>query len=215
MQTSRFILNFKIFLYNYKNSTKVNYMKNILTLLTLLIISIIITSCSKTPFKAQEPKEKEALVYIYVASPNGINVSNRNPSYKISINDKNIDEYLGEEEYIALDLKPKFTKISAIRADIEKQSLELNLKSGKSYYIRVRSFSDDFAKFDIESIKEDIALKEISITLNAKIKKTQEDKTEIQKVSKLQEIEKAHELKEKGILSDEEFNVLKKEILAK
>lgn len=169
-------------------------------------------SCAKTPFKAQETLENKALVYIYVKTPEGLNDSNRYPQYSIKIDGKYIDGDISHEEYITLDLDPADIEISAIRATIEAQSLKLNLKAGSTYYLRIKSFSDDFAEFNFEELPKSIALEEIKVTKNVTPK--EEEKVEaIQTLSMPDEIEKAYELKEKGILNNQEFEKLKADIL--
>ena len=169
-------------------------------------------SCSKTPFKVQETLENKALVYIYVKTPEGLNDSNRYPKYSIKIDGKYVDGEIDHEEYIALNLDSADIKISAIRATIEVQSLKINLKAGSTYYLRIKSFSDDFAKFNFEELPKNIAFEEILSTQNVTPK--EEEKVQvIQTLSKSDEIQKAYDLKEKGILSNEEFEKLKADIL--
>ena len=169
-------------------------------------------SCSKSPFKPQETLENKALVYIYVKTPEGLNDSNRYPKYSIKIDGKYVDGDMGQEEYIALNLDPSEIELFAIRADIEIQSLKLDLKAGATYYLRIRSFSDDFAEFNFEELPKSIAFEEIIVTKNVTPKEEKKEQT-MQTLSKTDEIQKAYELKEKGILSNEEFEKLKADIL--
>ena len=189
---------------------------NIIKIIITISLSLVFLGCAdKAPFKTQESLVDKALVYIYVKNPEGLNDSNRYPRYSIKIDSKLLDVDIQHEEYIALYLDASKIEISAIRATIEVQSLKLNLKAGSTYYLRVKSFSDDFAEFNFEEIPENVALKEIEFTTDARVKEDNEEKKVqvIQNLSKSDEIQKAYELKEKGILSDEEFLKLKAEIL--
>ena len=135
-------------------------------------------------------------------------------------------------EYKFYRLKPKSMTINAYRADIEEQSVELTLSAGKTYYLRIKSFSDDFGKFDITRVNSRVAYKALNETsLAGEYETTQaivsdliiEDKPEaavttttvIHSKSKTDELLSAAKLKEQGLLTDEEFNKLKSEILAR
>lgn len=213
-------------------------MKKILVLSLLLLIGIIFSACgSKSPYVEQKPLEGAALVYVYVASQN-VTDSIKEHAYKIKVNGKNVEGYVKADEYIALDLKPGNVEVSAIRADVEAQSVSLTLNAGDVHYLKIKSYSDAFAKFDILKAQDVVAKKEIVKTVDARskniIEKEIEDTASVfadkqesvkeqnvqntavrQSLSKTDELEKAYSLKEKGIITEEEFKTLKSQIISK
>lgn len=126
-----------------------------------ILLSLMLVSCAKIPFAEQEPVAKAALVYLYAYPSQN---TNRATKYKLAINGKHTKGFLGAFEYVAYDLKPMTIVLAAIRNDVEKQELSLSLEAGKSYYVKVTSSSDDFAKFDIALIEESLALQELKLT---------------------------------------------------
>ena len=212
-------------------------MKKILLIITLLALSTLFTACGKIPFAKQEPMSNAALVYVYVTMDSGINDTDRMPNYVVGINGKNTEGSIEYGTYKYFNLKPGQITISATRSDIETQDIELNLDAGKTYYLRIQSFSDDFAKFEIARVNSNEAYPELKdTTLADKFEKSENviselissssDEPEVvkdravevkasQSTSKMDEIEKAYDMKEKGMLSEDEFNTLKAEILAK
>ncbi|MBU1657795.1 SHOCT domain-containing protein [bacterium] len=205
-------------------------MKKIFITLGLIFFGILFTACAKIPFKEQAPLENAALVYIYVMPDEGINDTNRKPSYKVSINNKQTKGVILMYEYMVFNLKPSQIDISATRADIETKTIRMDLKAGETYYLRVQSFSDDFAKFELAEVASSVGKKEIRSTdLAGSVDKQKEEVIEeileplsvkseesvLSSTSKTDEIQKAYKLKEQGIISEEEFNALKAEILAK
>lgn len=191
-------------------------MNKISFIYTLLIISTIFTSCTKIPFVAKQAPADKALVYIYVAAPEGVDDSVNYPKYTIKQDAKFLETDIGDLEYIVLELDPTKTKFTAIRAEIEMQDLALELKAGNVYYLRIRSYSDEFAQFDFEPLQSIIALEEIKQAKNA-ISQKELDEKESQQVqisqTKAQKIRDAHQLKVEGILTQKEFEKLKAEIL--
>ena len=207
-------------------------MKKTLLIIALLALSTIFTACGKIPFEKQKPMSDAALVYVYVTMDSGINDTDRMPNYVVGINGKNTEGSVEYGTYKYYNLKPGQISISATRSDVEKQSIELNLDAGKVYYLRIQSFSDDFAKFEITRVNSNEAYPELKdTTLADKFEKSENviselissssDEPEVvkakatQSISKMDEIQKAYDMKEKGLLSEEEFNTLKSEILAK
>ncbi len=213
--------------------------KKTLTIITLVALTVLFTACGKIPFEKQKPMNEAALVYIYVTMDGGVNDTDRVPDYVIGINGKGTEGSIKYGTYKYFYLKPGTMNISATRNDIEKQSLELDLEAGKTYYLRVQSFSDDFAKFEIKKVSSNKAYPELkSTTLADKFEKSENmiseliysssdepeavkekaakaEASTLESASKMDEIQKAYEMKEKGMLSEEEFQTLKAEILAK
>ena len=197
-------------------------MNKIFLQLTLLLFTVTFAACSKMPFKEQTPLLDSALVYIYVSEDESINETYINPSYEITLNSEKIKDSIKINEYISFHLKPQNLTATATRSDIESQDLELQLEAGKAYFLRVRSFSDDFGKFKFVVVDNNMALNEIKdAALATEIEKKEEFINSLIKQedsnknpSKTDEIKKAYKLKTDGVITDEEFKKLKAEILA-
>ena len=217
-------------------------MKNIFTIITILVIALAFAGCAKTPFKPQEPLTSAALVYIYVGMDDGVNDTERNPYYKVGFNGKNVHDGMLTNEYMAFDLKPESVLISTTRANIEKQELTLQLKAGETRYLKVQSFSDDFGKFTFKEVSSDVGAKEIISTRaavedkkeadyidvlvesvssdekeNAAVVKqdTPENETPASEQGDADELERLFELKEKGAITQEEYEALKAKVINK
>ncbi|MFT7003906.1 MAG: hypothetical protein ACJAWW_001258 [Sulfurimonas sp.] len=204
-------------------------------IITLSIILLLITACgTKVPFKAQEPVNKASLVYIYVSSEMRTDDGNSEGDFAISINNKRVLQRVKEGEYTLLNLKPEKMNISVTKSQILEQVINMDLKEGETYYLRVKEGSND--KFDFTQVSSSLALKELSKTglagssvqsveymVTELVTGTQEEKSIIKVpastkapiTSKVDEIQKAYKLKEQGVLSEEEFQALKTEILTK
>jgi hypothetical protein len=208
-------------------------MKKIILALVAVVAAMLFTACTKVPFKTQEPLADAGLVYLYVVESEGFNETHRKPSYKVAINGKNTQGSIEIGEYRALHLQPSRIEFSVIRAGIEIQKIALAIEAGKIYYLRVKSFSDDFAKFEVVNVPAHIGSQEIKNMYLAGVLQEEQNKvieeliepakeqpvqqTIVQsapKASKTDELKKAFELKEQGVLTDAEFEKLKTEILA-
>jgi len=211
------------------------------TALLLMVVLLFIAGCgTRVPFKKQEPLKNAALVYVYVA-PDGEFESD--PQYKLRINNRRVDGNVRKGEYMILNLKPsKNMSISATRGQIQEKDLKLDIQVGQTYYLKVQGGLDG-GDFNFSNVGNRVGSKEIEkmglagsiaeddensfiselISSSSQKKPSQEvqpakiiEKTIIQKpVSKPDELQKAYDLKQKGILNDAEFNKLKAEILAK
>ncbi|MEE8588112.1 MAG: SHOCT domain-containing protein, partial [Sulfurimonadaceae bacterium] len=217
-------------------------MKNRFTTLAILLITLLLAGCAKTPFKAHEPLANAALVYVYVAMDDGINDTERNPYYKVGLNGKNVKDGMLTNEYMAFNLKPETVVISAIRANIEKQELTLHLKAGETRYLKVQSFSDDFGKFSFEEVSSEVGAKEIANTRAAVEEKKEDDYISVlvesissdeeenatvvkedvagkdtakSEQNDADELERLFELKEKGAITQEEYETLKAKVINK
>lgn len=203
-------------------------------------IALLISGCgSKVPFKAQEPLPEAALVYVYVAESYGDTESISYQSYSLRINDKRVAERLRAGEYTTLDVKPNPIKLSATREQIEEKSINLDLKAGETYYLKIR---DNLSRgaFEFEQVSKEVGAKEITktglagsmindidntLTELVGTDKAQENQVvgtrgevkaaTVAPASKVDELEKAYKLKEKGALSEEEFKTLKSQIISK
>lgn len=217
-------------------------MKNRFTIVTIILITLLLSGCSKTPFKAQEPLANAALLYVYVGMDDGVNDSNRNPYYKVGLNGKNVKGGMLTNEYMAFNLKPETVEVSVTRAEIEKQTLTLHLKAGETRYLKAQSFSDDFGKFLFKEMSSEVGAKEIANTRAAVEDKKEDDYISVlvdtisseeeenaavvkedaaekdkkkSEQSDANELERLYELKEKGAISQEEYETLKSKVINK
>ncbi len=198
-------------------------MKNIIKIVILLLTLTLLTACtSRVPFHAKKPILDSALVYIYLPATLSNDDETSSDIYTIYINDKIVKGALESNEYRAFDMKVNSTTFSIVRGAIERKSITLDLKEGNIYYLKIENGleNNDFNLLLVNKIQ---GLKEISktglsgsvaVNQNTLITEVIESK-ETQKISKIDEIEKAYKLKEKGILSQAEFEKLKTEILVK
>jgi len=192
-------------------------------LMSLLLISTLFVGCAKQPFQEKKPEPKAALVYTYVVEDDGVNDTDRNPCYKVHLGEEYTNDCMNVGEYMAFDVKPGNVDFNIARANIEIQTVSFNLVAGETKYLRIQSFSDDFAKFNVVDTEPSDALNELkhTVLVGSYVKKDIgpskliAPKEDSRVVSKSDELEKAYKLKEKGILSEDEFNKLKSEILAK
>jgi len=214
----------------------------IFKILMLLITLLFISACgNKLTFKPQEALENGSLVYVYVpvrvSSDDGSTASD----YVIRINNKQYKRRIEQGEYVLLELKPNQTKISATKMEIQEIVLDLNLAPSQIYYLQITDDMSD-GDFAFENVSSEKALKEISKTglagsnakasqnviteffdskddnaSDVKVKEEAQEQKEplATTTSKIEELQDAAELKERGLLTDEEFNKLKAEILAK
>ncbi len=235
-------------------------MKIIKTLL-LLATLLLVTACgNRLPFKAQEPLENAALVYIYATTSVTSDDTTNESDYSIRINNKPVMQRIVQGEYMVFNLKPQPMTISATKKQIEEQVLNLDLKTGQIYYLKIKDDLDG-GGFEFVEVKNSLGSKEIVktglvgtsvdspeniITEFVNPKETESESVEVkaavapvvapvavptatvattptpvasvpavQNISKTDEIMKAYGLKEKGIISDEEFKALKTDILNK
>lgn len=208
-----------------------------LTIFFLSALLLMLSACgSKIPFKKQEPLADSALVYIYLPSNVGSEDSDNSSDYNIRFNGKRVMERISSDEYMVFNVKPEKVDISVVRKQIEEKIITLNLKAGQTYYLKIE---DNLAgnNFNFLRVNKRVAYPELERTGLAGSSVESEDniinvftdtpKEEtvltapttsaptVSKTSKMDEIQKAYDMKEKGILSEEEFNKLKAEILAR
>ncbi len=199
----------------------------IIQILLLSLALLLITACGKrVPFAAQEPLQNAALVYLYVSQDVGSDEEALDSYYKVRINNKKVDGKVRSGEYMVFNLKPNATTISVTRGAIIEQALKLQLQAGETYYLKVRGNLENDA-FKFIEVSNSVGLNEIAKTGLAGSMAVEEDSiiTEFvgsneekdaessHQLSKTDEIEKAYKLKERGIISDEEFQALKTNIL--
>ncbi len=207
-------------------------------ILLLSSLVLLLTACgSKIPFKKQEPLANSALVYVYLPSNVSNDDADNSSDYNIRFNGRRVMERISSDEYMAFNVKPEKVTISVVRKQIEEKSITLDLKVGQVYYLKIEDNMDagnfNFVRMNKrdaypELIKTGLAGSSVENEENIINVFTDEPKAEgvvvapitqsapaVSKVSKMDEIQKAFDMKEKGILSDEEFSTLKAEILAK
>ena len=245
-------------------------MKKILFTFSLVVISLIFTACgSKAPFEVKEPLPEAALVYVYVVDGYSMDDEASHSEYSIRINDKRYLERIESGEYMAFNLKPNPTLMSAVKGQIIEQHIKLNLKNGDINYLRITD-NVSSGEFGFEQVSADVARAEIAKTglagsnmedpdniiteligeenhddsivggksagipqlteaqIDAIIEKKLADRavaapvqapaqtySSTPKVSKMDEIQRAFDMKNNGMLTQEEFSKIKAEILAK
>jgi len=183
----------------------------IIKILALSLLLMLLTGCgSRVPFKAQEPLENAALVYVYAPVYVSSDNSTTDIDYVIRINNKQVKQRIAEGEYMVFNLKPQQISISATKKQIQEYEINLYLKSGEIYYLKIRENSGD--SFDFIEVEKALATKEIAKTglagstavekddiVTEFIGSDKEDQS-TKKLSKTDEIEKAYKLKEDGVI---------------
>jgi len=212
-------------------------MKKIQILLISLGMLLLSACGSKIPFAKQDPLPNAALVYVYQPSNIGSEDNANTSDYNIRFNGRRVMERISSDEYMVFNVKPEHVEISAVRKQIEEKTITLDLKAGQTYYLKIIDNMDG-DNFDFVRMNKRDAYPELTKTglagssveneeniINVFIDKPKKEAVvvapitqsapAVSKVSKMDEIQKAFEMKEKGILSDDEFKALKAEILAK
>ena len=198
-------------------------MKTLIQTLIILILSLSFFGCgAKVPFKEQKPLDNSALVYVYATQNQDSGSYGR---YFLQIDGVGIDVTLVENEYTYINLKAhKKVKVSATRSALITKNISLDTKANDIYYLRINTLQE--GSFEFENVDEKTALKEIkNTTLHGEVLEetisaliSDEPKEESSEVtdadsSKLEKIKEANKLKEDGIISQEEFEKLKADIL--
>ncbi len=192
----------------------------------LVAVLLLISGCgNRVPFKKQGPLDNAALVYVYVA-PDGAFESN--PNYRIRINNKRVNKRVKKDEYIVLNLKPtKSINFSATKLAIDEEDLKMNILAGKTYYLKIQgsgsggfNFTHVTSNIGSEEIKNmglaGSIMEEVTDVISELIEDPKDTPNlQVKSLSKPDEVQKAYKLKKQGILTDEEYNKLKAEILAK
>jgi len=192
----------------------------------LFLIPMLFLACSKTPFKENKPLLNSSLVYIYVEENSNFNDTIIDPCYEIRLDSTKIDGCIKSENFIELNnLESKKIIITAIRNDIEKKELIIDLDKGETYFYKISTGSDKFNDFNINRVEKKLALQEISKMNFFNAPKKNKNFLEVistttiskieNPISKTDEINKAYKLKVDGLITEKEYQKLKTEILAK
>ncbi len=190
-------------------------------------VMFFLTACgTKLPFAPQKPLKDASLVYVYIS--NQINVDEDGASqsqYIIRINNKRTKQRIVSGEYMPYNLKAGTITLSATKNALLEHSLKLNLEVGKTYYVKIVPSSN--GDFEIVHVDNSVGLKEIAKTGLADTYMVEEDEIITQLIepkkkektvtstSKVDELRKAYQLKQDGIISEDEYKTLKREILTK
>jgi hypothetical protein len=196
-------------------------MKKIVLALTTIILAMLFMACSKAAFDKQRPTENMALIYVYTAAD-----TNKVSFYTIGVNGKKMEGGLKTGEYKMYNLKPGIMSIAAYKGENQEEKVDLDLGAGKTYYLRVKSFSNDSAKFEIKRVNSSVAYEELTHTVLAEdntqsdgmiseLFTSREEAIAPIQNSKTKALQNATDLKEQGILNEDEFNKLKEKILSK
>ena len=137
-----------------------NIVKTLLLIATLLLFS----ACgNKTAFKLQEPLDNAALVYVYAKVKLDSSEGTNRGEYSLRINNKPVMQRVKDGEYMALNLKPQAMTISATKGQIQEVVLDLDLKAGQTYYLKIVD-SQDGSAFDFVKVKNSEAKIDIAST---------------------------------------------------
>ena len=203
-------------------------MKKTINTLLILALTLLFVSCTKTPFKEEKPLANSELVYVYVLDSGNENDAFKIPYYEIKINSKPVEGKIYPYEFLKYNLDSESVTIEAVRNQIEKKALKVDLTKGKAHYLKITSHGSGFANFDFEVVSKEKALQEIKSTKYAipeegevldilvtkeKLEKQQQSKQVNVSQTKAQKIKDAHALKQDGIITDQEFEKLKAEII--
>ncbi|SFV54118.1 hypothetical protein MNB_SM-4-324 [hydrothermal vent metagenome] len=178
---------------------------------------------SKIPFSKKKLSQISAQVYIYAPQHLVDGEDTFNFRYKVYIDEKLVTNTILESDYMVFNLKPLPTSIFVIRDNIIQKKVSLNLQAGFVYYLKIIDDSEN-GDFSFMQVRDILALSELkdtnlagsfTISTSHMLNEEQEEKHDLNNTSATisDEIEKAYELKKKGVLSEEEFIKLKQKLL--
>lgn len=249
---------------------------NTLKALLVVAIMLLVSGCgTKVPFKAKEPLDGAALLYVYVVDKKSDTKNMSDSKYKLQINGKNVNGEINAGEYRVFDMKPATILVTSVRRNIERMHVKVNMQAGNIYYLKIESgnfgglynfnqvssnegkreisksvlagatgvdltkYTPDFAgstagedgkTMSVPAMSEAEINAIIEKKINERIANMPVQAAPVQaapaaasvptyvntpKVSKMDEIQRAYDMKEKGMLTEEEFSTIKAEILAK
>ncbi len=188
------------------------------------IVMAVITGCAtRTAYHDSYMTEDKAVLYVY--RPNS--VYNNENVYDVIIDDI-VKGQIYEDAYTSITIDPGHLAVTirnhdAIMGNVEKKTITFeSVQAGNAYYIRIDVTERDIFKAEAvgqERAKEEIA-KTSLVDADAKKFKVYKSAGTVEEVapapvSTSEEIEKLYSLKEKGAITEEEYNMLKAKAIAK
>ncbi|GEM_PF-3556797 len=193
-------------------------MRIILTVSLLFVIALFTVSCvQKQPFVKEKVADESALVYLYRPLVHGSN----DVGYRLYVDNEKISYILRGGEYAPVHLKAGRATFRAIANGILEHRVTLNLENGTEYFIRM--LPQEGGDFTMKVLPKSIAILELSNTfLSGSELSIDTDNTKLIPPKPSQasgsvsdEISKLYNLKEQGIISEEEFRQLKAKIISR
>ncbi len=184
----------------------------------LLLLPFVLISCAqKQPFSTAAISQESALLYIYRPLVHGHNT----PAYRLYVDDEKVPYVLSGGEYAPVYVKTGRATIRAVSNGILEQSVTLDLQKGAAYFIRTLPLEGGI--FSMQHIADTQALNEISHTfLSGSELSIDTDKKKLithdqspTSISVSDEIAKLYQMKEQGIITEEEFTQLKTKIIGR
>ncbi len=189
------------------------------SLLSVLLLFSITGCAQKQPFKEAKIIENTALVYMYRLSSHGLD----DVKYRLYADDEKINYMLGGGEYAPVHIKAGTVRIRAVANGVLEHTLNLNLEAANSYFVKLTP--KEGGNFTITATTRVQGLTDLKKTflsgstleIDPLHKKVVEEKEETatKHSSISDEIAKLYEMKERGIITQEEFTALKAKVIAK
>ena len=194
----------------------------------LIVVALMFTSCSKVPFTEDSAEQNSSLVYVYVSNDAGSSDNTSAPRYVLRIDGKRVKTRVSGGEYLGFNLESKATTFSIIRSSVIEKEIELQLKENSRYFLRIvtNNTGGDFTFAEVDEAK---GLDEIKGTYLAGAQAEDEDaflggilgddkekkETSTSEQSDSDELARLFELKEKGAITQEEYETLKAKVINK
>jgi hypothetical protein len=192
---------------------------------TILFITLFLTGCTdRAPYAKEIVAADQAVVYVY-RKYTGYDMDS---TYRLHVNDKLVKGVLNDKAYMHFALAPGEVTINAEKDIINQHSIKFVAKAGESYYVQMASTADTGA-FDMKLMEYEEGSEAIKETVFHSPKdniedyfKDENEKAELKQKaavstvpSSADEIERLYDMKEKGILTEDEFNTLKTKVINK
>ena len=160
--------------------------------------------------------DNTALVYIYRLATPGLDANN----YRIYVDHKYTHQLLKANEYFPFHIKAGDLTISAMTNSIIEHKIAMNLETKKEYFLKITPIEG--GDFTLKEVSQTQAINELAATQlsGSEIKEDPTlskvvDNTKTTQVSASDEITKLYEMKEKGIITEAEYQKLKAKVIAK
>jgi hypothetical protein len=191
-------------------------MKKLLSIILAITVLGIFSACSsKKPYKEEQISDQKAMVYIYRKSV----ISDLDNVYRVYLNNLLVKDVLRDNGYLHFEVKEGDLTVNVRRGVLFEHSVSLHVKNSQTYYIRAVSVSDS-GDFKLEVVDNATGKSEIATTVY--YDETRDDmfyhedkkKPEVKPAtSNAQEIERLYNLKEKGIITQDEYETLKAKVI--